>query len=95
MFGDKKYSEVHLAGELKCSLTSWKTLTKDQEMLLKIEGYKIPFSALPQQIKLFPCNISMKPDQQGLIGKGKRYLFRLPRINDKGFRNNLFCREEI
>ena len=93
MFGDKKYSEVHLAGELKYFLTSWKILTKDQEMLLIIEGCKFPFSASPQQIK-FPYNISMKPDQQGLIAKGERYLFRLPRIKGKGFLNNLFCREE-
>ena len=67
--GDKKYPEVSLADRLKDVLTSWKFLTKDQEILSIIEGFEIHFGPSSQQSK-FPGIIPMNPAQQRLVDMG-------------------------
>ena len=47
-----KLTTMPLIGQLKCFLNSWKMLTRDQDILSVVEGYKIPFPTEPHQKKL-------------------------------------------
>ena len=68
MFPEKLKPNVRLGGRISHFLQSWENLTKDQEILEIVKGYKIPLLKTPVQEKI-PMNTSLKDNQKFLMEK--------------------------
>ena len=67
MFPEELKQNVPLGGRISHIVQSWEKITKDQEILEKVKGYKIPLLRTPVQEK-----ISLNTSKKSEISIGKR-----------------------
>ena len=69
MFPEELKQYVPLAGRISHFVQSWEKLTKDQEILEIVNGYKIPLLRIPVQEK---NSFEYTPKRKSEISSGKR-----------------------
>ena len=68
MFPEELKQNVPLGGRISYIVQSWEKITKDQEILEKVKGYKIPLLRTTVQEKI-SLNTSLKETQKFLLEK--------------------------
>ena len=66
MFPEELKQNIPLGGRISHFVQSWEKLTKDQEILEIVKGYKIPLLRTPVQEKV-PLNTPLKENQKFLV----------------------------